>query len=302
MPSDSLKSDTAIHYPLLSFQDNTNQPSYDITYDLPSTKCLGTFRTMVTASHSPTENRPLNPSVVFPPASLTSRVCSDSLDGSGSPRAFARLTFSFVRALRAVAIAFAISLVVVNCTTQNSYYRASALFVFFFVAQLVWLVLALLTQGNRRRRDRGMCFTVDFGFVGCIFRRRGRDNDDNGYERDGLLSWLVDDGGRQRKIKSLVYTAVDTIFAIITFTLGVVATSNHGLWHSEQHVPVAVLGIFVGVFEGAIAIAQQFAILKSANIQIMWDEDEETDLGSYKYRIRLPQSPEQRHTAMSVTA
>ncbi|KAK6223760.1 hypothetical protein QIS74_03704 [Colletotrichum tabaci] len=303
MPSDSLKSDTAIHYPFLSFQDNTNQPSYDITYDLPSTKCLGTFRTMATASHLPTENRPLNPNAVFPPASLTSRACSDSSrDGSGSPRVFARLNFNFVRVLRAVAIAFAIGLVAVECTKHNPFYRVSALFIFFSVAQLVWLVLALLTQGNRRRRGHGTCFAVDLGFVECIFRRRGRDDDDDGHERGGLLSWLVDDGGKQRKIKGLVYTAIDIIFAIVTFALGVVATTDPRCWESDSHVPIAVLGIFIGVFEGAIAIAQQFAILKSAKIQIMWDEDEETDLGSHKYRIRLPQSPEQRHAAMSVTA
>lgn len=52
--------------------------------------------------------------------------------------------------------------------------------------------------------------------------------------------------------------------------------------------------------EVVIAIAQQFAILKRAKIQISYDEDGND--GSHKYRIRLPQSPERGQAPMSVAS
>lgn len=57
--------------------------------------------------------------------------------------------------------------------------------------------------------------------------------------------------------------------------------------------------------EIVIAFASQVKILKRAKIQISHadDEDEEEDdVGSHKYRIRLPQSPEQRQAVMSFAA
>lgn len=56
------------------------------------------------------------------------------------------------------------------------------------------------------------------------------------------------------------------------------------------------------MLEAVIAIAQQFSILRRAKVQVLWDEDDEDDQGSHKYRIRLPQAPEQRHAPMSVSA
>lgn len=62
---------------------------------------------------------------------------------------------------------------------------------------------------------------------------------------------------------------------------------------------------FCSAFDIIIVFAGQVNILKRAKIQISYadgdDEDEEDDVGSRKYRIRLPQTPEQRH-AMSVAA
>ncbi|GKT46435.1 uncharacterized protein ColSpa_06616 [Colletotrichum spaethianum] len=300
MPSDSLKSD--IHqYPVPSFPVNTDPLHYDITYDLPSTKCLGTFRTMATASSSPAENRPLNPNVVFRPMTPPSHASGFSHPGGddgGSPKVCATFIFSVVDALRVFTIALSIVLVVLEFI--GHYEGVAKLYISLAILQLIWLILALVLRCHHRRSGRRKGFTIDLGFVQCIFGRRGRKNDS--YEEGGVLAWMEDDGSKRSMVVGLVYTAIDITFAVITFTAGVVAAGAPDFWGFGKHVGIAIVAIFVGVFEGVIAIAAQFAILKRAKVQIMWDTNKEDDIGSHKYRIQLPQSPEQRHATMSVAA
>ncbi|KAK2049826.1 hypothetical protein LZ31DRAFT_289049 [Colletotrichum somersetense] len=279
MPSDSLKSGI---YPILpSPQDNT----HDITYDLPSTKCLGTFRSMATASPPSAENRPLNHSVVFPPGSPLSRAASDFFpagssgdDGSPTPpRVLARFAFSPVAALRVAAVPFAIALVVIEI--QGKTWR-NGLAVFFIVLaslQLAWLVVALLTQSHLSRAaagggrgggggGQGNGFTVDLGFVECVFGRRRRRKDDVG-EAEGMLAWMKDGAGKRSNRVDTVYTVVDIAFAAITLTAGIFAATDRRCWAWGLHAGVAVFGIILGTFEGVIALAQQFAVFRRGRIQ-----------------------------------
>ncbi|OHW97421.1 hypothetical protein CSPAE12_03995 [Colletotrichum incanum] len=303
MPSDSLKSHIN-HYPVLSFQDNTDPLHCDTIYDLPSTKCLGTFRTMATGCSSPAENRPLNPNVMFPPMTPPSHASSDhhypSGDDGGSSKVFARFPFSFVGALRVPTIALSIVLVVLEI--KGRYSGLSGLFITFAILQLIWLVLALLTQGRCRRGGRRRGCTIDLGFVKCIFGRRGRDDDTYEGVGMGMLAWMNDDGSKPSKMMGLMYTAFDIIFASMAFTTGVLAANEEDYWQWYDHVAIAVIAILVGVFDFVIALAEQFAIFKRAKVQVMWDTDEEDDLGSHKYRIRLPPHPEQRHATLSIAA
>ncbi|KAK2014335.1 hypothetical protein LZ32DRAFT_603697 [Colletotrichum eremochloae] len=316
MSSDSLKSGI---YPILPSQDNTGPPHHDVTYDLPSTKCLGTFRTMATASPPSAENRPLNHNIVFPPGTPPSRAASDLYhpgtggDNDGcSPRVLARFAFSPVAALRVAAIPLAVALVVIEVQGKTWRDGLATLFIVLAGLQLAWLVVALLTQGHLSRGGgggggggggrRGTGFTVDLGFVQCIFGRRRRRGDDAG-EEEGLLAWMKEDGRKRGNRVNTVYTTVDIAFAAITLTAGIVAATDPRCWSWGLHAGVAVFGIFLGILEGAIALAQQFAVLMRGRIQVVWDAgEEEDDLGSHKYRIRLPQSPEQRHATMSVAA
>ncbi|KAK2060700.1 hypothetical protein LY76DRAFT_509476 [Colletotrichum caudatum] len=324
MPSDSLKSGI---YPILpSPQDNT----HDITYDLPSTKCLGTFRSMATASTPSAENRPLNHSVVFPPVPPISRAASGFFPSGSSgddasptpPRVLARFAFGPVAALRVAAVPLAIALVVIEVQGKT---RRDGLATFFIVLasmQLAWLVVALLAQshfsraavgGGRRGGGggggQGNGFTVDLGFFECVFGRRRRRKDDVG-EAEGMLAWMKKDGAGKRGSRAdTVYTVVDIAFATITLTAGIFAATDPRCWSWGLHAGVAVFGIILGrakpnrMFEGVIALAQQFAVFWRGRIQVVWDAgEEEDDLGSHKYRIRLPQSPEQRHATMSVAA
>lgn len=254
MPSDSLKSGFNL-YPVPSFQDNTDTPHrdlpYDITYDLPSTKCLGTLRTMASASFSPAENRPLNPNVVFRPESPSSRAPSDSphigSDGvdDGSPRVFARFGFSFVSVLRVLAIAFTIALIVVEFKGRRWSPGPADVFIAFTILQLIWLILALLTQGYRRRRSgHGEGFTVDLGFVKCIFGRRRRS--DYALEGPGLLAWMDDNGSKCSRVVLLLFTAVDIAFAAILLATGILASNNSYTWNYHDDTSIAVVAIFVG--------------------------------------------------------
>ncbi|GKT86242.1 hypothetical protein CT0861_06414 [Colletotrichum tofieldiae] len=303
MPSDSLKSHIN-HYPVPSLQDNADPTHYDATYDLPSTKCLGTFRTMATGCSSPPENRPLNPNVMFPPMTPPSHASSDYYHPGGdegvSPKVFAKFPFSFVGALRVLTIALSIVLIVLEI--KGRYSGLSGLFITFAILQFFWLILALLTQGRGRRGGRRRGCTIDLGFVKCIFGRRGRDDDAHEGGGMGMLAWMDDGGSKESMMMGLVYTALDVIFAANAFTTGVLAADEADFWIWQDHAAIAVIAILIGVFDCAIAVAEQFAIFKRAKVQVMWDTDEEDDLASHKYRIRLPQHPEQRHATMSVAA
>ncbi|KAK1978209.1 hypothetical protein LZ30DRAFT_784329 [Colletotrichum cereale] len=310
MPSDSLKSGI---YPVPHSQDNT-------THDLLSTKCLGTFRSMATASPPTAGNRPLNHNVVFPPGTPPSRAATSDFyhpgagathDGS-SPGVMATFAFSPVAALRVLAIPFAVALVIFEVQGRTDRNGLAVVFIVLASIQLAWLVVALLTQAYIQRRGggggggggggQGNGFTVDLGIVECVFGRRRRRGDD-AYQGEGMPAWMKDEGSKRGNSAGTVYTALDIAFGTITLTAGIVAATDPLCWSWGLHVPVAIIGIFLAVLEGVIALAQQFAVLRRGRIQVVWDEgEEEDDLGSHKYRIRLPQSPEQRHATMSVTA
>ncbi|KAK1590092.1 uncharacterized protein LY79DRAFT_670244 [Colletotrichum navitas] len=158
MPSsDSLKSGS---YSILPSQDNT----HDITYDLPSTKCLSTFRSMTTVSTSAAENRPLNHDVVLPLGTPPSSAASDfyapsagvsASDDGCSPRVLARFAFSPVAALHVAAIPFAIPLAVIEVQGRSWRDGLATFFIVLASMQLAWLVVALLTQSHFSRASGG---------------------------------------------------------------------------------------------------------------------------------------------------
>ncbi|KAK1993340.1 hypothetical protein LX36DRAFT_257791 [Colletotrichum falcatum] len=316
MPCDSLKSGI---YSIPPSQDSiydttynsTYNDTYDITYDLPSTKFLGTFRSMATASSTSAENRPLNANAVFPPGTPPSRASASDHhhpggDDGRSPRVLTRFAFSPIAALRVATIPFAIVLVVVEVQGKSWRDGLATFFIIMACMQLNWLVAALLTQshfvGGGGGGRRGDGFTVDLGFVQCIFGRRRRRGDDAG-EGEGTPTWMKDGGSKRSGRANMVYTAIDVVFGIITLIAGIVAATDPACWSWGLHVGVAIVGIFLAILEGVIALAEQFSVLRRGRIQVMWDAGEEAeDLSSHKYRIRLPQSPEQRHTTMSVAA
>ncbi|KXH65464.1 hypothetical protein CSAL01_10645 [Colletotrichum salicis] len=287
----------------LSYTDNTYYyPSYDIIYDLPSTKFLGSLKTMA----FPPENRPLNPSVVFRPLTPPSQHSSaSSHNGGSSPLVYLKFIINSVAFLRFIAVALSLTLVILEWDGRRRYEGLSKLFIFLATLQLVWLTFALLAQGGHRRGDRNKPVIVDLGCVKCIFGRRGRrgdGGDHDGESNGGMRGWFDGNDKKRRRALGWVYTAFDIAFAAISFTSGVIAAGEPYCWHYEDHVGIAVVAIIVGVLEAVIAIAQQFSILRRAKVQVLWDEDDEDDLGSHKYRIRLPQTPEQRHAPMSVSA
>ncbi|KAK1728612.1 uncharacterized protein BDZ83DRAFT_648564 [Colletotrichum acutatum] len=263
---------------------------------------------------SPSESRPLNPNVVFRPLTPTSHHSSapSSHNGSGlsSPMVFVRFIINSVALLRFIAVALSLTLVILEWDGRRRYESLSKVFIFLATLQLLWLTFALLVQGGSHRRvDRNKPVVVDLGCVKCIFGRRGRRGDGGGDDDEeshgGMRGWFDGDDKKKRRALGWVYTAVDITFAAISFTSGVIAAGEPYCWRYETYVGIAVVAIIVGknsVLEAVIAIAQQFSILRRAKVQVLWDEDDEDDLGSHKYRIRLPQAPEQRHAPMSVSA
>ncbi|KAI3545793.1 hypothetical protein CSPX01_04717 [Colletotrichum filicis] len=293
----------------LSYTDNTHHyPPHDIVYDLPSTKFLGSLKTMAS---SPPENRPLNPNVVFRPLTPTSHHSSASSHNGGgsgtySPLVFLKFIINSVALLRFIAVALSLTLVILEWDGRRRYESLSKVFIFLATLQLLWLTFALLAQGGHKRSDRNKPVIVDLGCVKCIFGRRGRRGDGGGDDDEeshgGMRRWFDGDDKKKRRALGWLYTALDITFAAVSFTSGVIAAGEPYCWHYEDHVGIAVVAIIVGVLEAVIAIAQQFSILRRAKVQVLWDEDDEDDLGSHKYRIRLPQAPEQRHAPMSVSA
>ncbi|OHE91318.1 hypothetical protein CORC01_13391 [Colletotrichum orchidophilum] len=279
----------------LSYRDNT-YPSYDIKYDLPSTKFLGTLKTM----SSLPENRPLNPSVIFRSLTPPSQHSSTSSHNGSSP-VFLKFIISTVALLRFIAVALSLTLVFLECDGRRRYDGLAKLFISLAILQLLWLTIALLVQGRHRPNIRNKPVIIDLGCVKCIFGRRGWGGDDDEESTGGILSWFHDDK-KKRKALSWVYTALDITFAASSFTSGVIAAGDPYCWLYEGHVGIAVVAIVLGVLEAVIAIAQQFSILRRAKVQVLWDEDDEDDLGLHKYRIRLPQAPEQRHAPMSISS
>ncbi|KAF9876175.1 hypothetical protein CkaCkLH20_06118 [Colletotrichum karsti] len=279
-----------------------------ITRDLSSTKCLGTYKTMASptpsspAAAAPTTPPPppaeapktLNPNV-FRPATPPSHHHSD--DGRGPKRAVSFI-FPTVIVLRVVAIALAITLIVLEFERTGRYHGIGPFPVVLAFFQLFWLVFAVLRdlgRGGSGGRNKG--FTVDLGFVKCIFGRRGHEDEDAG---EMLLGWVPGDSGKKLKKAVLFTTATDLVFATITFTVGMVVK---GGWHWSWGSGIYVVAFVIAGLEIIIAFAQHFTILKRARIQISYDEDESEDgLGSHKYRIRLPQSPERGQAPISVYA
>lgn len=232
MPADSPNSDSQ---PVLSYQGNTDL--HETTYDLSSTKCLGTFRTMAPASSSPpAETRPLNPNVYRPVTPPSHPSIASSHDGSS--KVFTKFPFSTVALIRVVAIAFSITLVVLECDGRRQDSGRAGLFIFLAIMQLLWLTFALLSQGNPRRGDRRKGFTIDLGFVTCIFGRQGYDEDS-----DVTLGWIGGSSGKKSTAIRWLYTGLDITFAVISFIAGVVAAGNPYCWYWESNVAISVIAL-----------------------------------------------------------
>ncbi|KAL0941924.1 uncharacterized protein CTRU02_204688 [Colletotrichum truncatum] len=301
--------------PCPAYQDAP--PTLDIYHELSSTKFLGTLRTMtspvayspvpapatpVVESTSAAQPKPLNPGV-YRPASLSHHSISSN-DGS-SPRVVAKFIVNTVAVIRLLAIGFSIALVVLLFSDYTNHNPGVGFFIFLMFAQLSWQAFALLMQGSHRRRrsEPKKDLTLDLGCVKCIFAGRRRDNQDGG-DGDALLGWVPGDAGKRLSRSGLIYTASDLLFAVLMFTLAMISGTDPWALFWQQSLARAVsalAGVLTGL-EIIIAVAQQFTILKRAKIHVSYDEEEEDDIASPKYRIRLPQTPDRAHPAMSVAA
>ncbi|KAF6811030.1 hypothetical protein CSOJ01_05954 [Colletotrichum sojae] len=302
----------------------------DIPYDLICTKYLGTLRTMayspcrsaspvpaaeaaaaplLPAGGSPT--RPLNPNV-FRPGPPSHHSLSSSHDGSGSSPAkppLARFVINTVGLLRLTALGITIAVLVLQFKAlDRSYSRPEArFFVFLAFVQLFWLASALLAEEFHQRRPRRSDskrreVKIDLGCVTCIFGRPRKEGDEEGAGGDECFL-LGDKLGKWSK-RGLLVSAVDVVVAWCTFSTAMRAREAGFIWGWKNYGEISTLCFIIFALEIVIAFASQVKILKRAKIQISHadDEDDEDDVGSHKYRIRLPQSPEQRQAAMSVAA
>ncbi|KAF6816432.1 hypothetical protein CPLU01_13859 [Colletotrichum plurivorum] len=300
----------------------------DIPYDLICTKYLGTLRTMayspsrsaspvpvaeaaaplLSAESSPA--RPLNPNVFRPGApSHVSLSSSHDVSSSTAKPPLARFVINTVGLLRLTALGITIAVLVLQFKAlDRSYSRPEArFFVFLAFVQLFWLASALLAEEFHQRRPRRgdskrREVKIDLGCVTCIFGRPRRESDEEGAGGDEYFL-LHEKLGKWSK-RGLVVSAIDVVVAWCTFSTAVRARDAGYIWGWNYYGQISTLCFIIFALEIVIAFASQVKILKRAKIQISHadDEDEEDDMGSHKYRIRLPQSPEQRQAIMSLAA
>ncbi|KAF6824187.1 hypothetical protein CMUS01_10346 [Colletotrichum musicola] len=310
-----------------STPDTPHTRDQDIPYDLICTKYLGTLRTMAyspsrSASPVPVAEaaaapllpaggspRPLNPNV-FRPGPPSHHSLSSSHDGSSPAKPpLARFVINTVGLLRLTALGITIAVLVLQFKAlDRSYSRPEArFFVFLAFVQLFWLASALLAEEFHQRRPRRgdskrREVKIDLGCVTCIFGRPRRESDEEGAGGDEHFL-LHEKLGKWSK-RGLVVSAIDVVVAWCTFSTAIRARDAGYIWGWNYYGEISTLCFIVFALEIVIAFASQVKILKRAKILISHadDEDEEDDVGSHKYRIRLPQSPEQRQAVMSVAA
>lgn len=182
---------------------------------------------------------PLNPLTpnVYRPAPP-----SHHADDGDDPKVAARFAFSAVVLLRIVAIAFAVILVVLEFERKHGYYGLGAFPIVLAFFQLFWLVFATLRDLGCPGGGRSKGFSLDFGFVKCIFGRRGYDDADEDEGRM-LLGWAPFDSGKKKWRRGLVVTVVDLVFATVSFALGMVVMGSHAYPHWLWNDYVAICAV-----------------------------------------------------------
>ncbi|KAJ5010183.1 hypothetical protein K4K57_007573 [Colletotrichum sp. SAR 10_99] len=286
-----------------------NYPYHPIDIEISreaSIKCLGTYKTMASpTSTSPApapapptavSPRPLHPNVYRP-------ITPPSPTGAAPSKPAANFVLRTVAILRALALIFAIVLLVLEFEGRRHYSFATFFIVVAFF-QLFWLAFSLLAEilpAQHHGRRKGV--TLDFGVVKCIFGRSGYPDDSDDEEAGMLLMGFAGDVPRKWNRRDLLFSVVDLALGSTTFGIAVTNVNGNGRWYAwETFHTIGAIALVVASFEFVIAVAQQITLLKRARIRISHDEEGDEDAGSHKYRIRLPESPERGRPAMSVAA